>query len=537
MNELRKLIAGLSRSQKISIAAVAVVTVAALWGFSRWRYESDFRPLYTSMSPEDAAAVVQKLRESNVEYRLADNGGAVLVSSAKLAESRLTLAAAGLPKTGRIGFELFDKSTFGTTDFVEHINYQRALEGELERSVMSLDEVEQARVHLTLPKDSVFLEQQQPAKASVMLKLKPGAEISQANVVAVTNLVASAVEGLKPEAVSIVDMNGNLLNRPRRGGQADVTEATSENLEMRQQLEHDLVNKIHATLDPVLGPDRFRAGASVEVDLTSAEQQEETFDPTKSVMATSQKTEDVVERASTSGIPGTAANLPRGNANSSSASGGGTSRRTENITYQTSRVIRQVHTPQGLIKRMSLAVLLDQNVRWEGQGAARHKILEPPSQATVQSLKGLIAAATGLDATRGDQLIIDSLPFESTVNAPPPGSGAPKPKPAEPTGPPWLQFLNKYKDYAAPIGLGLIVLIVVIAAIKRMFRRKKAPPPEAPRELEAAAAQAAIRAAQEGQPMRLEEGMEIPERARDLAKRDAALAANVVRMWLQEEKS
>jgi flagellar M-ring protein FliF len=534
MNQFSKLLAGLTRNQKISIVAVAVLTFAILFGFSRWKRENDFRPLYTSMAPEDAAAVVQKLRESNVEYRLGDNGGAVLVPSEKIGESRLALAAAGLPKTGRIGYELFDKSTFGTTDFVEHINYQRALEGELERSVMSLDEVEQARVHLTLPKDSVFLEQQQPAKASVMLKLRPGAEVSQANVLAVTNLVASAVEGLRPEAVSIVDMNGNLLNRPRRSSSADGTQATSENLEMRQQIEHDLVNKIHATLEPLLGSERFRAGASVECDLTSGEQQEETFDPAKSVMATSQKTEDVVERASTSGVPGTAANLPRGNATIGSGSGGGTSRRTENITYHTSRVLRQTHTPQGIIKRMSLAVLLDQNVRWEGTGANRRRILEPPAPATIQSLKGLIAAATGLNTERGDQLIVESLPFESTVNAPPPGAAPPKPKPAPPPGPAWLQFLTKYKDYVTPVGLALAILIAAGSGLRRMFRRKAARP-ESARELEAAEVPAALRGAPS--PLRLEEGAELPERIRDLAKRDSNLAANVVRMWLQEEKS
>src|SRR5690242_4426837 len=158
------------------------------------------------MAPEDAAAVVQKLRESGVEYRLADNGATVLVPSAKQAESRLTLAAAGLPKSGRIGFELFDKSNFGATEFVEHINYQRALEGELERSVMSLAEVEQARVHVTFPKESVYLESRQPAKASVVVHLRPGATLLPQNVVAIEHLVASAVEGLTPEAVSVLDV-------------------------------------------------------------------------------------------------------------------------------------------------------------------------------------------------------------------------------------------------------------------------------------------------------------------------------------------
>lgn len=139
MEQLTKLISGLSLKRRISILAVSLMVGAGIWSFVQWKHEGDFRPLYTSMAPEDAATVVQKLRETAVEYRLSENGSAVLVPSTKLAESRLSLAAAGLPKTGRIGFELFDKSNFGATEYVEHINYKRALEGELERSVMSLD--------------------------------------------------------------------------------------------------------------------------------------------------------------------------------------------------------------------------------------------------------------------------------------------------------------------------------------------------------------------------------------------------------------
>src|SRR5579864_1187250 len=198
MDQLKKLLDSLSIAQRISIVLVALLAGGGLLGFSRWRHETDFRPLFTSMSPEEAGAVVQKIKESGTEYRLSETAATVLVPSARIAELRLQLAAAGLPKSGRIGYELFDKTAFGTTEYVEHINYHRALEGELERSVMSLAEVEQARVHLTFPKDSVFLEAQQPAKASVMVKLKPGARISAGNVQAICHLVASAVEGLAP---------------------------------------------------------------------------------------------------------------------------------------------------------------------------------------------------------------------------------------------------------------------------------------------------------------------------------------------------
>ncbi|HLK49924.1 MAG TPA: flagellar basal-body MS-ring/collar protein FliF [Bryobacteraceae bacterium] len=539
---MKKLWDSLSNSQRISIIAVAVLTVAGLYAFSQWRHESDFRPLYTSMAPEDAAAVVQKLRESGVEYRLADNGATVLVPSAKQAESRLTLAAAGLPKTGRIGFELFDKSNFGATEFVEHINYQRALEGELERSVMSLAEVEQARVHITMAKDSVFLEQQQPAKASIMVKLRPHAQISPQNVIAITNLVASAVEGLAPESVSVVDMNGNLLSRPRRLGGPDGSQSTAEALELRQQFEKDLVTKIRATLEPVLGPDRFRAGASVDIDLTSGDQQEETFDPTKSVMLSSQKTEDVVDRGISAGIPGTASNLPRGNS-TPSAGGSGSARRSENATFQSSRIVRHTRIPQGMIKRMSLSVLLDQTAHWEGQGAARHRVLEPPKPETVQSIKGLLTAATGLNTERGDQLIIESLPFETTLNPEMPPGGEPSKAAPKFSGPKWLQLLNQYKDLIGPISAGIIAIVLLLFAIFRFMGPKRRLETDSAQQLEAGSRPSELEAnlpagqlAAASQPLGDDE-LEITERVRQLAKRDVSTAANVVRLWLQDNKS
>jgi flagellar M-ring protein FliF len=549
MDQLIKLLSGLSTRQRISIVLAAILTGAGIFGLVRWKQESDFRPLYTSMAPEDAAGVVQKLRETGVDFRLSENGATVLVSASKLAESRLALAAAGLPKTGRIGFELFDKSAFGATDFVEHINYKRALEGELERSVMSLAEVEEARVHLTLPKESVFLDKQEPAKASVVLKLRPAAQISQQNVFAITNLVASAVEGLGPESVSVVDMNGNLLNRPRRTGDNDSSQITSEALEARQQLERDLVAKIHSTLEPLIGPDRFRAGASVECDLTSGEQQEETFDPTHSVMVSSQKTEDVTDRAAaTLGIPGTASNLPGGQAPKSAGGSGGLSRRTENVSFQTSRIVRQTHIPQGMIKRMSLSVLVDHTVQWEGTGVAKHRVLVPPTPETIQTIKDLVAAATGFNAGRGDQLIVESLPFESSLNAQPPAS-APKPKPA-PAGPAWLEFLRQNRDLMLPITLGVALLLFLLRAAIRLLTPRKLEKPEevelpaqlppssrAPSSPQLAVEPVARAAANLAAGTPQDQSLEVAARVRQLAQSDLPLAANVLRLWLQESES
>ena len=540
MDPLFKLLSGLTVRQRITIALTAILTSAGIFGFTYWKRESDFRPLYTSMAPEDAAGVVQKLRESGVDFRLSESGSSVLVPSSKLAESRLALAAAGLPKTGRIGFELFDKTAFGATDFVEHINYKRALEGEIERSVMSLAEVQQARVHLTLPKESIFLDKQQPAKASVVLKLAPGARVSQQNVFAITNLVASAVEGLGANDVSIVDMNGNLLNRPRRASEGDGSQLTSEALEVRQQIERDLVSKIRSTLEPLIGADRFRAGASVDCDFTSADQQEETFDPGHSVMVSSQKTEDVTERAGASaGIPGTASNLPNPPPHSSTGPGG-VSRRTENVAFQSSRVVKHTRIPQGVIRRMSLSVLLDHTVRWEGTGAAKRRILEPPTPETIKTIKDLVAASTGLTTARGDLLTVESLPFESSLNPEPPMSDSAQPNSKTgPPDPPWLVALNKYRIPIIGGVVGITVLLVVFRVVKRL--RRKVPDAQVPPALPPANTQIPEIANVQAQSRALQafsnpddHGDDLAERVRQMVKVDTPVAANVLRLWMQE---
>jgi flagellar M-ring protein FliF len=566
MEQLKKLATSLSVRQKVLIVTAAVAVAVSLVTFTRWRKESDFRPLYTGLAAEDAGAVVQKLRESGTEYRLGENGTSVLVPSARVAELRLEMAGAGLPKTGRVGFELFDKTNFGVTDFAEHINYRRALEGELERSVMALAEVESARVHLTFPKDSVFLEAQQPAKASVMVKLRPGARLAPANVLAVAHLVASAVEGLAPEAVSVLDMNGNLLSRPRRAGTGSEEEASEQALEFRRQVEKDLAAKINSTLEPLLGADRFRAGVSVDCDFTGGEQSEETFDPERSVMTSSQKTEDLSGAGLASGVPGTASNLPRPTSRPG-APGAGTARRTENITYQTSRTVRRLRLPAGTLKRMSLAVLLDQDVRWEGAGKTAKRILEPPPPEKIKAIRDLVAAATGFRADRGDQLIVETLPFEATLmQEPPPAPAAPAPGPGSALPlPAWLARLVSGKGQLGVAAVAAVLLAALVSALKFLLRRKRPKGPAGmPVELPAGQSQAAIAgesveaagqelesklAEQESAKRKMEiealRSLKLPaattkktevltKHLADVAIKDPASAAQILRSWLYD---
>lgn len=473
MEQFRKLIASLTLGQRIMIVAAAVLVTAGGLGLMHWRKESDFRPLFSNLSPEDAAAVVQKLRESGDEFRLDQGGTTVLAPSARIAELRLDLASAGLPKSGRIGFELFDKTNFGATEFTEKVNYRRALEGELERSIMTLTEVESARVHVTFPRDSVFLESQQPAKASIVVRLRPGTHLSKQNVLAVTNLAASAVEGLTPEAVSVIDAQGNLLGRPRPQNAAADSQPPDANLDYKQKIEADLLNKVNATLEPLLGAEKFRTGITVDCDFSRSEQSEESLDPTKSVMLTSMRTDEETGATGTSGVPGTASNLPRPTARPDAA-GRNVSHHTENVTYQTSRTVRHTILPQGSVKKMSLSILVDQEMHWQGVGAKARRIISPPSPEKLKAIRDLVAGVVGITPERGDQILVESLPFDATLNSEPP----PAPVSAVPPSryPKWMEpYVNDPRMLILGVA-GLLGLVVVGGVVLFMMaRRKKAP--------------------------------------------------------------
>jgi flagellar M-ring protein FliF len=422
--------------QRALVAAGAVAAGLALYALVAWNRERGFEPLYMGLAPEDAGAVTAKLREANVDYRLRDGGATVLVKAGQVAEMRLRMAASGLPASGRLGFELFDQANFGASEFTEQVNYHRALEGELERSVMSLREVERARVHVTLPKESLYLEARQPAKASILVKLRPGARLSAANIAAVTHLAASAVPGLQAAQVTVLDTEGNLLNRPRAAGLDDGGPASEAVLEYRQAVERDAHAKAVATLEPLLGAEHFRVAVSAEFDPTSGEESEEIFDPSRSVMLSSQVSEDLPATAAGAGVPGTASNLPRATAAQAGAAAAVTNygRRTESTTFQTSRRVRHTKLGQGRLKRLSLSVLVDHTLRYE-QG---QPVVEPPAPEKLQVIKELVAAAVGMDAARGDQLVVEAFPFEATLAAKPLALDVPAAGAEPRTAPEWL---------------------------------------------------------------------------------------------------
>ena len=472
MDQITQLWNRLSWTQRIWILIAALAVGGGVTAFSRWNEERDFKPLYSNLSAEDAGGLVPKLKEAGIDYRLGDNGSTILVPSARVAEARLAMAAQGLPKSGRIGYELFDKANFGASDFAEQVNFHRAIEGELERSIMSIREVEQARVHLTMAKDSIYTEMRQPAKASILIKLRGNSRLSPANIAAICQLAASGVPELAPEQVSLVDTSGNLLNRARKASAGDDDNEAA--LDYRKSVEKDVQNKIAATLEPLLGADHFRAGVSAVVDLTSGEQSEETYDPQKSAVLSSQSSEDGPALPAASGTPGTPSSVPRptGNAAATATGSANFARKTSNTTYQPSRVVRHTKLPQGTVKKLSLAVLVDHSLRFEGA----KRVVEPPSPEKLKVIHDLVSAAAGFSMDRGDELVVEAFPFESTLSAEPPSLQA---APAEPKSslplPPWLQKLMGAKNFMmiAGIGAGAMLLLVVGGVFFFMKSRSK----------------------------------------------------------------
>ena len=550
MEQLKKLLASLTTMQRVTIVVCALAMAAGVMWFSRWQQDAGMRPLYTALSPEDASAMVAKLRESGVVYKVGENGTSLLVPEARVAELRLEMAGLGLPKTGRIGFEIFDKTNFGITDFAEHVNYRRAVEGELERSVMALAAVQQARVHVSLPKESVFTDSREAAKASVLVGLRPGARLSAQNVIAITNLVSSAVEGLAPESVSLVDMSGNLLSRPRRDGLPDGAQISEAALEYRQAIEHDLALKINNTLDPLLGADKFRTGVSAEVDMTSGEQSEETFDPTKSVMVTSQKTEDssgTTRAAAAPTPPGTSANLPQAAAAHPTGSGSTSTKRSESIAYQSSRVTKHVKLPQGAIKRLSIAVLVDQGAKWEGQGKQMHRVVTPPDTEKIKAIQTLVSTLVGLNPERGDQLTVEALPFDSTLNMELPP--AQTPEPAKRDNLTAIETL-KQKPIILWGSAGGAVLVIALVIFRVSRGKKKERIQDMPEVLPPATSMASLTAAPGSQPgaIAANEGARLPalmpsrtevllNQLQESGRNNPEAWAGVLRGWLSEEEA
>lgn len=416
-------VSALSVGQIVTLALTFIGVVGLVAGSAYWLDSSSYRVLYADMDPETASQLVTELRNRDVPFRLDEGGRTVRVPAKQIDELRLDLAGQGLPATGRIGFEIFDRTAFGVTDFLEHVNYRRALEGEIARTIATLSEVSSARVHIALAKPSLFASQTEPAKASVVLKLKGNSGLSKAAVTGITNLVAASVEGLHPEAVVLLDSFGNPLAQPP----GDDQPMGSAQLEHQRRLESDLAARVVSLLEPVVGMNRVRVDVSARLITATEEQTEEFYDPETVVRSRQVSTEVGSPRLPVGGVAGTRANSPpevtddgegvavqpADPAPSSAAPVTPPSRGTETTNYEVSKVVRHTVRPRGEIDRLSVAVIVDDAVAIETADTGQvTRSTTPRTPEELQKIEGLVAAAVGLDPARGDSLTVENIAFD-----------------------------------------------------------------------------------------------------------------------------
>jgi flagellar M-ring protein FliF len=416
LSRLREQTSHFSVTQLASMALVFVLVVGVVAGSAWWLNTPDYVLLYDDMDAESASDMVNRLRALNVRYQLDPGGRAIRVPRDRVDELRLDLAATGLPSSGRIGFEIFDRTSFGATEFIEKVNYRRALEGEIARTIASLAEVSSARVHIAMGRDSLFGESR-PAKASVVLTLRGTRPMPAATTAGIANLVAASVEGLRPDAVVVLDSRGRALSRP-----ADDSDLPGVHLERQQRMEHEMATRVVGLLAPVVGADRVRVNVALTLDAQSRQETEERWDPETVVRSRQVSLDAVTTAGPASGVAGSRGNMPppaaadQASAAPAAAAGSESTRNTETVNYEISRTTRQVIRPPGDIARISVAVIVDDGQTTRAGEDGRMQVVRVRRGADdLQKLHDLVAAAVGLDPARGDRLTVQNVPFEDMV--------------------------------------------------------------------------------------------------------------------------
>ena len=395
-------------TQKAFLLGGAGATVLLLTLFVRLLSTPDYKPLFKDLEPADAQALATQLAAQNIPHQLSPDGKTVSVPADKLDAARMQTAEQGQPHSGRMGFELFDKMTWGQTEFDEKVAYQRAMEGELERTIQTLAYVERARVHLVMPTDSVFLDRQHLAKASVILKLRRGG-LSKESAIAISRLVAGAVDELKPEDVSIIDADTDMSL-----GSGHDEQGNDEAEEGR------LTQRLVSTLEPVVGANAIRASVNVDYDQGSTEESQEKYDPSVSALLSDQKTEDQAAGGSaTIGVPGTSSNIPNPKPakpaqNTSTVTPGPTqTSKSENAQYAVNKTITHTIVPGGRIQRVTAALLVDDEVVKTVRNGKTTFTKQKRSQDELNKIRELAEAAIGFDAKRGDTISVQNMSFDS----------------------------------------------------------------------------------------------------------------------------
>ena len=511
----------------VALAAITALVVAGwLWGQS-----PDYRVLYANLSDRDGGAVIASLQQMNVPFKFTEGGGALLVPANQVHEMRLRLAGQGLPKGGLVGFELMESQKFGTSQFQEQVNYQRALEGELARSIQSLSAVNGARVHLAFSKPSVFVREQQKPSASVLLSLNAGRNLDPGQVSAIVHLVSSSIPDLPVKNVTVIDQNGSLLT----SSDASTVGLDPGQLRYRRDVEQGFSKRIEAILAPIAGSNNVLAQVTADIDFTVTENLAEIFTPNPAASAAvrSQQTTEASNAGAgaggASGVPGALSNQPGASANapivaasgsaaSNSATGAAApanTRRDSTVNYEVDKTIRHTRQSVGGIKRLSVAVLVNHRKLVDEEGKTTTK---PMSPEEMEQINALVKEVMGFSKERGDSLNVTNSAFSVAA--------------AEPVVevPLWKQpaTLAMAKDIGRYVLIAGLLVYLVFGILRPLLSNLNVPDPQEMRQaaIDNDAAPAAPRP--EAQSGNL-------DAVKQLARNEPQLVASVVKEWVNKD--
>lgn len=381
----------LSSGRKISVIAVALACAAGIGLMVYLTNQVDYRVLFSNLSAEDAGSIVGKLNEKKIPYKISSSGNTISVPAEKVSEMRLELAASGLPQGGGVGFEIFDNKTLGATEFEQQLNYRRALQGELARTINGLDEIQSSRVHIALPKDSLFAEQQKRPTASVTLRLKSGKTIKPSQIEGIVHLVAGSIEGMNPEDVMVVDSKGTILSSARN--ESKLSKLTNSQVDFQKNAEKDLSGRIQSMLENVVGKGKAVVRVNAELDFRVTEKTEESYDAESPVVRSVQRNSEKVNAV---GKTGAVSENPE------------KEKLDEVVNYEINKVVNKTVMPVGDMKKLSIAVLIDGTYKKNDKG---EEVYQPRTKNEIESIEDLVRKSAGINTQRGDQVVVTNMPF------------------------------------------------------------------------------------------------------------------------------
>jgi len=535
--QLTQVLNGSLRGRNLSILLILLLSIVGFGSLIFWNSQPDLQVLFSNLAPDDAGEMVNKLKEKKIPFRLSHSGTTLLVPKDQVYDLRLSFAAEGLPKGGGVGFEVFDRTNFGITDFVQKLNYQRALQGELSRTIRQIKEIEQARVHIVTPKESLFIGEQKKPTASVFIKTRSGMTLGPPQVEGIVHLVASAVEGLDPGNITVVDTSGKILSK--RSDSTLVGQLTTTQLEYQKNSEEGLKKKVQGMLEGVLGPNKAIARVSMDIDFQQVDITEERYEPS-TVLRSEQKN---VERAgvlSGAGVtkkedqtdskspkkPGAESPI-RTPADQMLSPNANSSERQHDIrNYEVSKINKHVTNPIGQVKKISAAVVVDgtykESVDEKGQ---KNKQYVPRSQEEMKSLESIVKKAIGYSEERKDQVEVINMPFYGAV---------PEEDIKEVKGSPWWQeyLLMGYK----PVVSLVLALLFIFFVFRPLLKRRVFSPQRQLDVLQTASSPAIALEGQQELPMETKPAplLGIKNQAVKVAQEDPSKTAGIVKTWLRE---